>query len=528
MPFLSVLARPELVQDSPYISYVYDQLGFKSANQFTVVLGVASIVVVIGSSIFKTVTQYLLNRFVYRQRHLISSRLLSRYIEQPYEFFLERNSSELSKNVLSEVDQLVFDVLQPMSNMVAQGAIVLAMAVLVFLYDPFVAACIILVLIVLYGSIYRIVREKLVQIGRERRAANGARYQACNEVFSGIRDVKITNSSAAYKANFDRSSQLFSRCSATNETLNQSPLYIVETIGYSGLILIAVMLLLRSDGVADVLPALGLYGFASYRMLPAAQVIYRGMARLKFSSASLDAICHDMQLYCEENKQSLRPIGLKDEIVLNNVTYAYPLAQNRPIFDGYSVSIKAKTTVVIRGKSGAGKSTLMDLLMGLLGPQKGNLIVDGICIDSKNSPSWQRSIGYVPQHIFLSDATILENIAFGVPQDKVDLDAVERAAKLAQIHDFIMNDLSLGYHTFVGDRGFRLSGGQRQRIGIARALYHDPEVIFFDEATSALDNVTENAFLEVLNNLHGKKTIVKISHTKEHFIYDRLIDVSSC
>ncbi len=512
MPFLSVLARPAVIHENAFLGAAYERFNFHEARDFILALGLASIVLVLASSAFKTVTQHVLNRFVHLLRHAISSRLLSRYLHQPYEFFLARNPSVLSKNVLSEVDQLMFQLIQPLSQLLAQGCVVLAMTVLIFAYDPLTALSIIAVLGLLYGVIYGLVRKRLGIIGHEREAANAQRYQACSEALSGIKDVKITHSAGAYQQHFDQASRLLSRHMATSDTLSQSPLYLVEATGYSMLIVIAMVLLLRSNDIAHILPALGLYGFAAYRMLPAAQIMYRGFAKLKFSSAALEAIHRDLTLPEEQTPKASAALEPHREIRLQGIRYAYPSALDKPVFDGFDLTIPAHTSIGIVGRSGAGKSTLMDLLLGLLHPHAGTLSVDGIPITADNVTAWQRAIGYVPQHIYLADTSVLENIAFGCLRKDIDMQAVERAARAAQIHRFIINELPDGFETRIGERGIRLSGGQRQRIGIARALYRDPSVLFFDEATSALDAETESTFNDAICNLSTSKTIVVIAH----------------
>jgi len=526
MPFLSVLGRPAIIQENPWLRSVYDQLGFHDARAFILALGLVSIGIVIVSSAFKTVALHQLNRFVHLERHSISSRLLSRYLHQPYEFFLTRNASVLGKNVLSEVDQLLFELIQPVSQLIAQGAVVLAMALLIFCYDPLTAVCMITALGLLYVVIYGLVRKRLARIGKERQVANGQRYLACNEALGGIKDVKVTHSADAYRRQFDDASRLFSRHMATNDTLSQSPLYLVEATGYSMLIVVALLLLLRSNDVAHVLPALGLYGFAAYRMLPAAQIMFRGFAKLRVSSVALHSIHHDLNLPDERATVATAILAPQNEIRLRGICYAYPSAQDKPVFDGFDLVIPANSSVGIAGRSGAGKSTLMDLLLGLLQPQSGTLTVDGVPIHAGNVAAWQRAIGYVPQHIFLADTSVAENIAFGVPADAIDMEAVERAARAAQIHDFIVNELPQGYKTKIGDRGIRLSGGQRQRVGVARALYRDPPVLLMDEATSALDTQTEKALNEAILGLSGRKTIVIVAH-KESSLHNcqQIIDI---
>lgn len=523
MPFLSVLGRPAVVQESSVLSAISTWLGTMDNRQFIFALGFASIALVVSSSIFKTVTLHVLNRFVHMERHSISTRLLSRYLQQPYEFFLIHNPSILAKNVLSEVDRLLFELIQPLSQLLAQGAVLLAMVVLIFCYDPLTAAAILAVLSLLYGSIYGLVRKRLARIGTERQHADGLRYQTCNEVLGGIKDVKVTHATQAYLGHFEHASHLFSRHVATNETLAQSPLYLVEATGYTGLIAIALALLLKTNDIAHVLPALGLYGFAAYRMLPSAQIMYRGFAKLRFASSSLDSVARDLALPEESRPLPTEPLPFHHEIKLQGIRYAYPSATEKWIFDGLDLVIPARTSVGIVGKSGSGKSTLMDILLGLLRPQMGTMTVDGTTISPENAARLQRSIGYVPQHIYLSDTTVAENIAFGVSRDQIDMAAVERAAIAAQIHDFVSDELPYGYATNIGDRGIRLSGGQRQRIGIARALYRDPPILLMDEATSALDATTEEAVNAAIRSLSGRKTVIVVAHREASLQYCRTI-----
>lgn len=513
MPFLSVLARPGVVQENPWLQATYTGLGFTDMRGFITALGVASIVLVLTSSAFKTVTQHLLNRFVHLLRHAISSRLMARYLAQPYEFFIHRNTAELSKTILAEVDMVMVNLIQPMSQFIVQGIMVLAMLALVFAYNPLIALAIVAVVGSLYGLIYLLVRRRLKRIGTEMVEANRQRYQTCNEALQGIRDIKITHAEAAYQQRYQHASRTQARHMAASETLSQTPLYLVEATGYTGLILIALALLLKSGDVAHVLPALGLYGFAAYRMLPAAQIMYRGFARLKFASATLDSLHRDMSLPLPAAAPAPQPaIVPRQEIRLSGIRYAYPATPGKPVLDGFDLLIPANTSMGIKGPSGAGKSTIMDILLGLLTPQAGTLSVDGQPITAQNLPAWQAAIGYVPQHIYIADTSVAANIAFGIPPGQIDMQAVQRAARAAQIHDFVMNELSQGYDTPVGDRGIRLSGGQRQRIGIARALYRDPPVLFMDEATSALDSATEEILNEAIKTLSGSKTIIIIAH----------------
>lgn len=529
MPFLAVLSRPSVVSDNKLLHYIYNFFSFESQIHFIIVLGVASILLVMLSSILKIITNHALNRFANLQRHYFSSRLLATYLNQPYSFFLQRNSSELSKNILSEVDQLLGDVMQPLMQLIAQGVVVFGMMVILFAYDPTIAALTLLIIGSLYFCIYQSVRSKLYQIGKERHDANEDRFKACQEALSGIKDVKITNSTQQYMEKFSKSSRLLSRHIAASDTLSQIPLFLVEATGYSCLIVLAIFLIFKNSDIAHVLPVLGLYGFAAYRMLPAAQIIYRAMARLRFADIALNNIYNDFLLSDTENKKSLeyfnslKPIR---EIKLKNVSFSYPSQPDKPIIDNFNLTIPVNNSIGIIGKSGSGKSTIMDILLGLLSPSTGNLIIDDKIINSDNVMSWHRAIGYVPQHIYLADASVAENIAFGIPKDQIDMNAVKRAAETAQAHNFI-SSLKFGYNTDIGERGILLSGGQRQRIGIARALYRNPSVLFMDEATSALDHETETAVNQAIHELSGKKTMIIIAHRESAVAKcDTIIDLN--
>lgn len=526
VPFLSVLGRPDVIHENAWLSAAYSHYGFVSTSSFIVALGLASMTFVIASSLFKTFTLHVVNRFIYMLRHSLSTRLLSRYLRQPYEFFLARNTAELSKNVLSEADQLTFSLLQPLSLLISHGTVVLAIIALIVAYDPRMAVGIVGAVGLLYGAIYLLVRRRLKHIGYARQQADAGRYQSCSEALGGIKEVKVTHTADAWLSAHARNSREFSRHMAAAETITASPLYIVEAAGYSGLILIALTLLLRSNDAAHVLPALGMYGFAAYRLLPAAQIMYRGFARLHYSNATLDSIHRDLALPEETFLQDEAMLCPQREICLSGIRYSYPTAPGKSVLNDLNLIIPANSSLGIAGASGSGKSTLMDILLGLLQPQAGTLSVDGMPITTDNLSAWQRAIGYVPQHIYLNDASVAENIAFGAPKDAIDMQAVLRAARAAQIHDFVANDLPQGYATQVGDRGIRLSGGQRQRVGIARALYRDPPVLLMDEATSALDGETEAAVNEAIRRLSRQKTVVVIAHREVSLIScDRVLKI---
>lgn len=514
MPFLAVLANPENAQQNFLLKKIYVLLGVNNSNQFIVYLGGISLFIVVFSAILKIVTQYSLNRFSSLQRHYFSSRLLNIYLKQNYGFFIQRNSADLIKILLNDVDQVVWGVLKPLLIILSYGLIVIAMIILLILYDPIMAFTIASIIVIFYMLMFLIVKSFMKKISREFSKANQERYQSSQEVFGGIKDVMINHAHGYYSERFDNNSRVYARHFASQESLGQIPLHIVETIGYGCLILLAIFLVLQNHNVGTILPIIGLYGVAAYRMLPAAQNIYRAVTTYKFSEHILNGVIREFELDSKENSKNKRNelVQFNHSLELVNVSFAYPNRPDKKILECVNLKIEKNSSLGITGRSGSGKSTLMDIMLGLLQPTSGVLRVDGQEINEVNIKSWQSLIGYVPQFIYLADMSVAENIAFGISKDQIDFQLVKYAAKLAQIDEFISQNLQDSYNTVIGEQGVLLSGGQRQRLGIARALYKQPQVVFMDEATSALDTETEKAVNEAIQSLNGKVTIVIIAH----------------
>ena len=514
MPFLAVLANPESAQQNFLLNRMYIWFQAENTNQFIVYLGLASLLIVVFSAGLKIITQYSLNRFSSLQRHYFSSRLLDVYLNQNYSFFIQRNSADLTKILLNDVDQVVWGVIKPVLAILAYGLIIVAMIVLLIFYDPMMALTTAGVIVTFYALMFYIVKNFMKRISKEFSKANQERYQSCQEVFGGIKDVMVNHAHDYYYERFDRNSRIYARHYASQESLGQIPLHIIETIGYGCLILLAIFLVLQDYSVGTILPVIGLYGVAAYRMLPAAQNIYRAITTYKFSEHILNGVIQEFELDSKDQKQrtNIETIEFSHSLELVDVSFSYPNQLEKKILQNVDIKITKNTSLGITGKSGSGKSTLMDIMLGLLQPTSGVLKIDGKVINEVNVQGWQSLISYVPQFIYLADMTIAENIAFGVAKNKIDFELIEKSTKLAQIHDFITQNLKDGYNTQIGERGILLSGGQRQRLGIARALYKQPQVIFMDEATSALDIETEKAVNEAIQSLNGKMTMVIIAH----------------
>ncbi|MCC5870332.1 MAG: ABC transporter ATP-binding protein [Gammaproteobacteria bacterium] len=519
IPFLAVLGDPDMVHTNPVLAAVYDTFSFQSVDAFLFALGAAAFGLILFSAMFRIFTHYAMNRFIEMRRHSISKRLLETYLRQPYEFFLDRHSSDMSKSILSEVDQLVSKVFRPGLQMVAYSVVLLSIVMLLLVVDPLIALGVAGVVGGSYAAIFLVVRPVLSRLGLERRRANKERFEAAGEALGGIKDIKLLGRELAYLQRFHGPSVRQASTQASNQTISQVPKFLIEAIGFGGILVLALVLMATQGGatgggLGQVLPMLGLYAFAGYRMLPAAQHIYAGMAKLRFGAAAVDGVCEDLhqrEQLAEIHKRAPQALRLEKQITLAQISYTYPNAQ-KPALEEIHITVPVGSSLGIIGTTGSGKTTLVDLLLGLLRPSEGAIIVDGNAVTSANLRAWQQTLGYVPQEIFLTDTTVAENIALGLPRGKIDRQQVERCARMAQAHNFITSQLPQGYDTLVGERGVRLSGGQRQRIGIARALYHMPDVLVFDEATSALDTITEKAVMEAIESLSSHKTIILIAH----------------
>ncbi len=527
MPFLSVLANPELVEENPALRAVYDRLGFRSVDSFLFALGAASFALIIFSAAFRTLTHYAMNRFIEMRRHSIGERLLETYLRQPYAYFLNRHSGDMAKSILSEVDQLVQNVFRPGITMLAYIVVTLGIITLLVAVNPVLATVVAALVGGMYAAVFVAIRGSLTRVGRDRVRANQERFEAAGEALGGIKDIKLLGREHAYLRRFREPSIRQARSQATNRTLSEVPKYAIEAVAVGGVIGLTLFLLATEGGaheeaVGGVLPMLGLYAFAGYRLLPAAQKIYAGAARLRFGGSTINAAYEDLRersRLAEIHKTPPERLSTRETVSLQNVSYRYPNA-HRDALKNITIDIPVGTSLGIIGTTGAGKTTLVDLLLGLLRPTRGDIAVDGRPITDENLRQWQQTLGYVPQDIFLTDSSVSENIALGVPPAQIDHDQVVKCATMAQVHQFIERDMPKGYDTVVGERGVRLSGGQRQRIGIARALYHEPEVLVFDEATSSLDVDTEREVMASIDGLSQQKTIIMIAH--------RLTTVSRC
>jgi len=371
-------------------------------------------------------------------------------------------------------------------------------------------------LIASYSAIYVVLRNWLRGFGEERAELNRERFKVTSEVLDGVKEVKIRGCEADYLRTFDKASERFSKLITFERTASQLPRFGVEGITLAAIMGAALYVLAQHDNVGEAIPVLGVYAFGTMRLLPALQQLYVSFSKIRFGVGALESVVSDLDGVREDTiirseKASGKSIHLERALELHNVTYMYPGSVDRSL-DELNMRIEARSVVGVVGRTGAGKSTLVDVILGLLVPQSGQIVVDGQPLDTTNVEGWQRCIGYVPQSIFVADESVAANIAFGEGRSRMDMDCVRECARIACLDRFIETELPGGYEASVGQGGSRLSGGQKQRIGIARALYGNPEVLVLDEATSALDEATETEIMERLHADTMRRTVIMVAH----------------
>ena len=515
LPLIAVLSNPNIIETNIILNKMFQisaAFGVENNKQFLFVLGLLVFVILITSLAFKAFTTYLQVRFIEMRQYTVAKNLIEKYLHQPYSWFLNRNSADLGKTILSEVNQVIAGGLGPFLELIARGTIVLLLTTLLIIIDTKLALIVGISLSIAYWLIFNFTRGYLNRVGGERLKNNKLRFMSISEAFGAAKEVKVSGLEQVYIKRFSDPAQSFATINSSVSIISSLPRYFLEAIAFGGILIIILYLMSQTGNFNNVLPIISLYVFAGYRLMPALQQVYASFTQIVFIGPSVDRLYDDIKnlepLYSNEDKSIL---SLKKTITLNNVFYNYPNA-SRTTLKNVNLKISAKTKIGLVGATGSGKTTTVDIILGLLQAQKGTLEVDGQVITRKNSRAWQRCVGYVPQHIFLSDDTVAANIAFGVDPKNIDQIAVEKASKIANLHEFVIDELSQQYQTTIGERGIRLSGGQRQRIGIARALYHNPQVLILDEATSSLDNETEKAVMDAVNNLNKDITVILIAH----------------
>ena len=515
-PFMALVGDINIIETNRFLIQLYRISGLTNPTDFLFYSGIAVLLMLALSTVISMFTIWRLSIFGARVGTEIADRLYAFYMQQDWQFHANGSSAQLTKQVTTEATRISIGIVQPLMQMNAKMMLAVVISISVIAYDPMVAIIGLAIFSIAYLILYRLVRQKLFANGHILSLIATDRFRMMNEGFGGIKDVLLLNRSHDFVERFQQSGKVFAQAEGTNIALSQVPRYFIELIAFGAMISLVLLLInLHTGNLGEVLPILAFYALAAFKLLPALQQIYSNISQIKGNTAALEAVKEDLQQSFNDEKAfkaqtDASSLELHHAITLRDLHFSYP---NKVIsaVDGISLDIPVNSVIGIVGSSGSGKTTLIDILLGLLTPQSGSIYIDKKLITPDNKRAWQNLLGFVPQSIFLSEGSIAENIAFGLPAHDIDMVQIQNVVSLAHLTELVA-ELPHGVHTTVGERGVQLSGGQRQRIGIARALYHKAEVLVFDEATSALDGITEKIVMDAIHEFSGKKTIIMVAH----------------
>ena len=512
LPFLGILVAPKRVINHPFFGEIARDLGITSADQLVFPLTLAFIAAALIAGAIRILLLWVSTRIAFSTGSELNIEVYRRTLYQPYWVHASQNSSEVISSITNKTNDVVFGVLLPVLTLLSSTILMMAIMIALIAIDPVVATVSGFGLGCSYALTTLMFRRQLHRNSHRIAHEQTQVVKALQEGLGGIRDVLLGGAQSILCNIYRKADYPLRRAQGSNIFIGGSPRYVMEALGMVLIAVLAYGLSQQAGGIATALPVLGVLALGAQRLLPSLQQIYYSWANIAGTQASLaDTIALlDQPLPVELLQPTTEPLLIKDDVRLDTVRFRYTV-EGPWVLDGLNLVIAKGSRVGFVGSTGSGKSTTLDLLMGLLMPTDGELLVDGQPISGNRLRAWQRSIAHVPQSIYLADSTLAENIAFGVPPEKIDLGRVQRAARKAQIADFIESRPE-GYQAYVGERGVRLSGGQCQRIGIARALYKQASVLVFDEATSALDNATEQLVMDAIGGLNGDLTILLIAH----------------
>lgn len=529
LPFMDVVMNPEETMNKPYIKWFCDFLGMDSPKTFLVVLSIALAVLYLFKNVYLLIEYNFQYRFVYGNMFMMQQRLLDSIIRRPYEYFLSLSSGDVIRIINTDtpnVFQLLTTLLQLFTELVVSAMLIVA----VFIMAPGITIIMAIVLLLLVIIINRVIKPILRNAGKETQKSSSGMNKWLIQSIQGIKELKVSNKEEYFEQNYNKYGGRYVNALRKYYILSIIPRFFIEAACMSTVFVIVGIFIYRDADIESMIPVLSAIAVAAMRLLPSVNRVSSSLASISYNEPMLDKLIENLRGISGKedvslamtfdnkedaiNKEVMLP-RLRDKLSFNNISYKYPAGEEY-ILKGASMDVRRGQSVGIVGTTGSGKTTSVDIMLGLLVPQDGQILVDGVDVRD-DMPGWMSQIGYIPQEIFMLDDTIRANVAFGEPN--INDDEVWRALSEAALDDFVKS-LPDGLDTQIGERGMRLSGGQKQRIGIARALYHDPDVLFFDEATSALDNETETAIMESVNSLQGKKTMVIIAH--------RLTTIENC
>jgi ATP-binding cassette, subfamily B, bacterial PglK len=519
VPFVGIVTNPTMIQEQPILASIYNLFNFQSNNTFILfAVGILLTVFIIKNAylLFYYYVQY---RVIYNQKVKLSRTMFKAYLTKPYTFHLQRNSAELLRNVNGEVSKVFDGILLSFFQLLTEILVILAILTLLVATAPLATITSGALLGASVLLFFKIFRNKITFLGKENQRVNKEVIKSVKQGLGASKEIKVSGIENYFVESYTKQSKILARNSITKSIIDQVPRLFIETLLVSIVLITMIILVFQGTDTSQLVATMSLFAMAAFRLMPSITRIVATLTNIRFSLPALTVVHKDLdkkKRLDEKPQKESNPVRVNDHertfhdsIQLDSVTFRYPNQKEHSI-KNVTLRVPIGSSVAFVGTSGAGKTTIVDIILGLLEPEEGKVLVDGKEL-SKLQEVWKQKIGYIPQSIYLSDESIRKNIAFGINENDIDDVAVNRAIEDAQLKDFI-SSLPEGLGTVVGERGVRLSGGQRQRIGIARALYHNPEIIFLDEATSALDNETETEIMKAIDGLKGEKTLIIIAH----------------
>ena len=515
-PFVVYLGNPEILYSNNLYFSFFSFFNFNNTNFFLVFMSLIVLFIMIISALVSMFTIWCLSMYGARVGADLSNRLYKYYLYQPWLFHSTNNSSTLTNKISQECLRITNTIIGPLMSLNAKIAVIIFISSAILIYNPLISCFGLFIFSFAYFVLYRFVRNKYQKNGKIITNGQKIRFKLMLEGFGGIKEILLLGRQKYFMKNFFRASNNFAYATGNTSVLSLIPRYAMELLAFGSVILLILFFVIKeNNSLISVLPILSIFAMASFKILPTFQQVYANISSIKGNLASFEVLRDDLKNSIIDPTKFL---NLKEDskwsprqyIEFKNVFFNYPNV-NKPALRGMNFKIPVNSTMGFVGKSGSGKSTTLDALLGLIFPQSGKITIDGISLNASNAREWQNNIGFVSQNIFLSDTSIKENIAFGIPSDLIDEKRIILASEMSLLNEFI-SEMPLGINTIIGERGVQISGGQRQRIGIARALYRNCDILVLDEATSSLDGVSEKLIMETINNLSGKKTIILVAH----------------
>lgn len=513
LPFMAIVMDPSILTEYRWAEELLAYLGLHTQQAAIIAAGVLTVLVLGIGNVVTAANLWIQTRYLASARRDLATELFTGYLYLPYSFHIQRDTSSLGRVLGGDVESAIGGFLASLLSVISKGLSGIVLITLIVVVDPLVALGTVLVLGCGYMLVYRLIRIKQVTLGAKMVQASTTVGRTALEGLSGIKELRVLGRENASTVEYNKSMTELMATQASNSLASAMPRYVIEVFAYAGIVAVTLAFVLKGEGTAAI-PSLALYALAGNRLVPIFQQLFAAAITIKYHTRAVESLEADLAIVrnrqADTDENQISALAFKTQIQLTGLSFKYPSA-DRLALNNITLTIPQNQSIGLVGKTGSGKTTLADVLLGLYSPASGEIKIDGVPLNSQNERAWRKCVGYVPQTVFLTNASIEKNIALGMAEEQIDIAAVKRAARMAQAEEFI-NQLPDGYGTIVGERGVKLSGGQRQRLGIARALYHNPDVLVFDEATSALDGMTEDAVMQAVQDLSQERTMILIAH----------------